>query len=91
MLYTYKNKQYSLCPCQADVLDFMIRHGTISTLTANYGLHETRLAARIFELKEKGIKIESYRQDIMKANGRKTNVSFYYLKGVENEKSVYLC
>lgn len=50
-------KKLILDTTQQRVFDFIKKNGSITTLQANKELGETRLSARIFELKEKGVNI----------------------------------
>lgn len=43
---------------QQRVFDYINEHGSITTQQANKELGETRLSARIFELKHKGVNIQ---------------------------------
>lgn len=53
-----RTKKLILDTTQQRVYDFMREHGSITTQQANKELGETRLSARIFELKEKGVNIQ---------------------------------
>ena len=53
-----RTKKLGLDCTQQRVYDFMREHGSITTQQANKELGETRLSARIFELKEKGVNIQ---------------------------------
>ena len=53
-----KTKKLILDTTQQRVYDFIKEHGSITTQQANKELGETRLSARIFELKEKGVNIQ---------------------------------
>lgn len=53
-----RTKKLVLDCTQQRVYDFMREHGSITTQQANKELGETRLSARIFELKEKGVNIQ---------------------------------
>ena len=50
-------KDLVLSKSQQRTYDFMKRHKGITTLQANRELGETRLSARIYELKDKGVYI----------------------------------
>lgn len=52
-----KTKKLILDTTQQRVYDFIRENGGITTMQANRQLGETRLSARIFELKEKGVNI----------------------------------
>ena len=53
-----RTKKLILDCTQQRVYDFIKEHGSITTQQANKELGETRLSARIFELKEKGVNIQ---------------------------------
>ena len=53
-----RTKKLILDTTQQRVYDFMTERGSITTQQANKELGETRLSARIFELKAKGVKIQ---------------------------------
>ena len=53
-----RTKKLVLDCTQQRVYDFMREHGSITTQQANKELGETRLSARIFELKSKGVNIQ---------------------------------
>ena len=55
---TTKTKKPNLDKAQQRVFDFITENGGITTLDANQKLGITRLSARIFELKAKGVNIE---------------------------------
>lgn len=55
---TTKSKTKLFDTTQQRVYDYMKENGGITSKEANDKLGETRLSARIFELKEKGVKIE---------------------------------
>ena len=65
---------------QADfVLDFMKKHGSISSMQAfDYGI--TRLAAVIFVLRKKGYKIDSQDVEVETKNFGKTTYVKYVLE-----------
>lgn len=52
-----KKQKIVLDTTQQRVFDFIQKNGSITTLQANKELGETRLSARIFELKSKGVNI----------------------------------
>lgn len=64
---------------QQRVFDYMIDFGSISTLQAITDLGETRLSARIFELKEKGVNISSSWEDVKNRYGEKRRVKRYFI------------
>lgn len=61
-----KKDKLVLSKSQERVYKYMQRYGYITTLQAFEDLGETRLSARIFELKKKGVKIVS--ENIVKSN-----------------------
>ena len=50
-------KKLVLDRTQQRVFDYIREHGSITTQQANKELEETRLSARIYELKKKGVNI----------------------------------
>lgn len=62
------------------VLDYMNQYGSISTLEAFRDLGITRLSARIFELKEKGIRIGSKWTTAKNRFGKKVAFMTYYIE-----------
>lgn len=52
-----KDKKLILSVGEQRVYDYMIEHKGITTLQANQELGETRLSARIFELKARGVRV----------------------------------
>lgn len=62
---------------QKRVFDYLTEHGSISTLDAFVDLGETRLSARIFELKEKGICISSKTKAVTNRFGEKRTIKEY--------------
>lgn len=63
---------------QARVYDFIKKHGSITTLDAFLELGETRLSARIFELKEKGVRLEDEWIDVSNRFGESRRVKKYF-------------
>lgn len=62
------------------VLDYMNQYGSISTLEAFRDLGITRLSARIFELKEKGVHIGSKWTTAKNRFGKKVAFMTYYME-----------
>lgn len=62
------------------VLDYMNQYGSISTLEAFRDLGITRLSARIFELKEHGIRIGSKWTTSKNRFGKKVAFMTYYIE-----------
>lgn len=59
------------------VFDFMVEEGGITSLDAFVELGETRLSARIFELKKKGVNISSESVPVKNRYGEKRMVKKY--------------
>lgn len=73
--------QYKPKRTQADrVLDYIKEFGSITTLEAFKDLGVTRLSARIFELRERNIEIESTTITSKNRYGENCSYSKYYLK-----------
>ena len=52
-----KTKKLILDTTQQRVYDYINEHGSITTFQAHKDLGESRLSARIFELKERGVNV----------------------------------
>lgn len=74
-------KKLILDRTQQRVYDFMQEHGSITTLQANKELGETRLSARIYELKEKGVKIEYEWLNVKNRFKETRRVKKYFIAG----------
>ncbi|MEE1139423.1 MAG: helix-turn-helix domain-containing protein [Acutalibacteraceae bacterium] len=61
------------------VFDFMLEEGGITSLDSFVELGETRLSARIFELKKKGVNISSKNISVKNRYGEKRNVKKYFI------------
>lgn len=61
------------------VLDYIERCGSITQMDATKDLDVMRLAARIADLKEKGVKIETVMVDGVNRFGEPTKYARYYL------------
>ena len=61
-----KKKEIVLNKTQQRVYDYIKEFGSITSLQAFKDLGETRLSARIYEMREKGIKIDS--EDVIVKN-----------------------
>lgn len=67
---------------QADrVLDYIKKFGSITTLEAFRDLGVTRLSARIFELRNKGLNIDSTSVTSKNRYGETCTYAKYFLKG----------
>lgn len=64
---------------QQRVFDYMIDFGSITTIQACNDLGETRLSARIFELKEKGIPISYEWMEVKNRYNEKRRIKRYYV------------
>lgn len=61
------------------VFDFMVEENGITSLDAFVELGETRLSARIFELKKKGVNISSENISVKNRYGEKRSVKKYFI------------
>jgi hypothetical protein len=61
------------------VFDFMLEEGGITSLDAFVELGETRLSARIFELKKKGVNVSSETVSVQNRYGEKRSVKKYFI------------
>ena len=74
-----KTKKLILDTTQQRVYDFIKEHGSITTQQANKELGETRLSARIFELKEKGVNIQDEWLWVKNRYGERRHVKKYFI------------
>lgn len=74
-----KKQKLILDTTQQRVYDFIKEHGNITTQQANKELGETRLSARIFELKEKGVNIQDEWLWVKNRYGEKRHVKKYFI------------
>ena len=74
-----RTKKLVLDCTQQRVYDFIKEHGSITTQQANKELGETRLSARIFELKEKGVNIQDEWLWVKNRYGEKRHVKKYFI------------
>lgn len=61
------------------VFDFMVEENGITNLDAFVELGESRLSARIFELKKKGVNISSENISVKNRYGEKRSVKKYFI------------
>ena len=61
------------------VLAYMKGKGSITSMEAFTKLGVTRLSARIYDLKEKGVKIQSQRESSIDRHNQKTHFNRYFL------------
>ena len=76
-----KKQKLILDRTQQRVFDYIREHGSITTLQANKELGETRLSARIYELKEKGVKIEYEWLNVKNRFKEARRVKKYFIAG----------
>lgn len=62
------------------VLEYMKKHGSITTMEAFMHFGITRLSARVFELREKGYMINSDPVKVKTRDGEKVTVARYTLE-----------
>jgi len=74
-----KKKQIVLDRTQQRVFDFIQKNGAITTMDANKHLGETRLSARIFELKERGINICDEWKLVKNRFGESRRIKSYFI------------
>lgn len=73
----------TLSTAQQRIFSYMADFGSITTLQAYVDLGETRLSARIFELKDKGVHIDFEWIEVSNRYGEPRKVKRYFLKGAE--------
>lgn len=66
---------------QQRVYDFIKKNGGITTMQANKELGETRLSARIFELKERGVNIQTEWMRVKNRFGEPRRIKNYFIGG----------
>ena len=66
---------------QQRVYDFIKKNGGITTMQANMELGETRLSARIFELKERGVNIQTEWMRVKNRFGEPRRIKNYFIGG----------
>ena len=76
-----RTKKLILDCTQQRVYDFIKEYGSITTQQANKELGETRLSARIFELKHKGVNIKDEWIHVKNRFGEARRVKRYYIGG----------
>ena len=64
---------------QRRVFEYMIQFGSITSLEAFTDLGESRLSARIWELRQKGVGISGSRIEVKNRFGEKRTVKRYYI------------
>lgn len=73
------SKEIELNVTQQRVFDYMNDFGSITTLQAFADLGESRLSARIFELREKGINVSGEIVQVRNRYGEPRHVKRYYI------------
>lgn len=63
---------------EADVIDFMKKHGSITTLEA-FGIGIARLASRVFDLRTKGVPIKKEMVAVQNRKGETCHVARYWI------------
>ena len=63
---------------QQRVFDYIVENGSITSLEAIEHFGETRISARIFELKKKGVPIETKWLSVTNRYGEKRRVKKYF-------------
>jgi hypothetical protein len=76
-----RTKKLILDRTQQRVFDYIQDHGSITTQQANKELGETRLSARIFELKHKGVNIQDEWIHVKNRFGESRRVKKYFIGG----------
>lgn len=77
-------KKLVLSKTEERIYNYIKKHGSITTLDAIMDLGETRLSARIFELKESGVNIQDEWITVKNRFGESRRVKSYFIgKGVK--------
>lgn len=82
-----KKKEIQLNTTQQRVFDYLCEHNSITILDAITDLGETRLSARIWELRDKGVKIDSEMIEVENRFHEKRHVKRYFIAGGRKRKS----
>lgn len=72
-------KDIKLNKSQQRVFDYLVEHKSITSMEAIEKLGETRLGARVFEMREKNINISSEMIEVTNRYKEKRRVKRYYL------------
>lgn len=76
-------KKLILTKSEQRIYDYIKKHGSITTMDAIMDIGETRLSARIFELKESGVNIQDEWVEVKNRWGERRHVKSYFIgKGV---------
>lgn len=82
-----KKTEVVLNTTQQRVFDYITEFGSITSLQAFVDLGESRLSARVWELKDKGIKIDSEMVEVENRFHEKRHVKRYFIVGGRKRKS----
>ena len=82
-----KKNEIVLNTTQQRVFDYLINFKSITSLQAFVDLGESRLSARIWELRAKGIKIDSEMVEVENRFHEKRHVKRYFIAGGRKRKS----
>ena len=78
-----------MAPVNRDVLNYINLHGSITSKEASNDLSQTRLSARIHDLRTKyGIPIKTIHMNSLNRHGNTVTYAKYEFKGDENENEV---
>ena len=72
-------KDIKLNKSQQRIFDYLFEHKSITSMEAIENFGETRLGARIFEMRKKGINISSEMVEVVNRYKEKRHVKRYYL------------
>lgn len=81
-----KKTEVVLNTTQQRVFDYITEFGSITSLQAFVDLGESRLSARVWELKDKGIKIDSEMVEVENRFHEKRHVKRYFFAGGRRRK-----
>ncbi|MDD5789244.1 MAG: helix-turn-helix domain-containing protein [Spirochaetia bacterium] len=70
--------KFDLNTSQQRVFDYIVENGSITSMEAIQNFGETRISARIFELKDKGVPITSEYIKVTNRFGESRNVKKYF-------------
>ena len=79
-------KKVVLNTTQQRVYDYICQFGSITTLQAFVDLGESRLSARVWEIRAKGIKVDSEMVEVTNRFGEKRHVKKYFIAGNERKR-----
>lgn len=70
--------KFDLNTSQQRVFDYIVENGSITSMEAIQNFGETRISARIFELKDKGVPIDSEYIEVKNRFGERRFVKKYF-------------